>query len=162
VGQGHVTRAQPMEAPQHRHGGADTVTTLYAHQAGDHSVPMSVLQFAARRHQPDPFGVTRREPAHDVDLLQGELHGVQVLRFARHVSRPELRTDDSLLQADQIGLPLRTPTGIARQILVEREVVELGAAAVLAQIPRKVVVPGELGREDLIFFLISKIRIDQL
>jgi len=85
VGQGHVTRAQPMEAPQHRHGSANTVTTLYAHQTGNHPVPMSVLQFAARRHQPDPLGVTRREPAHDIDLLQGELHGVEVLRLAWHV-----------------------------------------------------------------------------
>jgi hypothetical protein len=74
------------------------------------------------------------------------LHGIEILRFAWHVGRPELRTDDSLLQADQIGLPLRTPTGIARQVLVEREVVELRAAAVFTQIPRKVVVPGKLTR----------------
>jgi len=50
VGQGHVTRTQPMEAPQHRHGGADAVTTFYAHQAGDHPVSMGVLQLAARLH----------------------------------------------------------------------------------------------------------------
>lgn len=122
MGQGHVARAQPMEAPQHRHGSANAVTTLYPYQAGDHSVSVRVLQLAARRHQPDPFGVTRRESAHDVDLLEGELHGVEELRLAWHVGRPELRANDPLFQANQIGLPLRTPAGIARQVLVEGKV----------------------------------------
>ncbi|EZA51280.1 hypothetical protein X777_09957 [Ooceraea biroi] len=61
-----------MEAPQHCHGSADTVATLYAHQTSDHPVSMSVFQLAARRHQSDPLGVTRREPAHDINLLQEE------------------------------------------------------------------------------------------
>lgn len=141
MGQGHVTRAQPVEAPQHRHGGADAVATLDPHQAGDHPVPVRVLQLAAGLHQPDALGVARREPAHDVDLLEGELHGVEELRLARHVDRPELRPDDPLLQADQVGLPLRAPAAVARQILVEGEVVQVRAAAVLAQVPGEVVVP---------------------
>lgn len=141
MGQGHVARAQPVEASQHRHRSADTVATLDTHQTGDHPVTMSFLQFAACCHQPDSFGVARGEPAHDVDLLEGELHGVQELRLARHVSRPELRADDSLLQANQIGLPLRTPTSVARQIFIKGEVTQFGAAAVLAQIPGEVVVP---------------------
>jgi len=142
VGQGHVARAQPVEAPQHRHGGADAVATLYSHQTGDHPVPMRVLQLAARRHQPDALGVAQRESAHDVDLLEGELHGVEELGLARHVGRPELRPDDSLLQADQVGLPLRAPAAVARQILVEGEVIQLRAAAMLAQIPGEIVVSG--------------------
>lgn len=141
MGQGHVTRAQPVEAPQHRHGGADAVTTLDADQAGDHAVPVGVFQLAARRHQPDSLGVARGQPAHDVDLLQGELDGVEELRLARHVGRPELRADDALLQANQVGLPLRAPAGVARQVLVKGEVTQLRAAAVLAKIPREVVVP---------------------
>lgn len=132
-----------MKAPQHRHGGADAVATLYPDQAGDHPVPVRVLQLAARRHQPDAFGVARREPAHDVDLLEGELHGVEELRLAWHVGRPKLRPDDPLLQADQVGLPLRAPAAVARQILVEGEVIQLRAAAVLAQVPGKVVVPDK-------------------
>lgn len=140
MGQGHVTRAQPVEAPQHRHGGADAVATLDAHQAGDHAVPVRVFQLAARRHQPDSLGVARGQSAHDVDLLQGELDGVEELRLARHVGRPELRADDALLQANQVGLPLRAPAGVARQVLVEGEVTQLRAAAVLAKIPGEVVV----------------------
>lgn len=111
-----------MEAPQYRHGSADAVTTLYPYQAGDDSVSMCVLQLAARRHQPDPFGVTRRESSHDVDLLEGKLHSVEKLRLAWHIGRPELSANDPLFQADQIGLPLRTPAGVARQILIEGEV----------------------------------------
>lgn len=122
MGQGHVARAQPMEAPQHRHGSADAVTTLYPYQTSDYSVSVRVLQLAARRHQPDPFGVTWRESAHDVDLLQGELHGVEELCLAWHVGRPELCPNDPLFQTNQIGLPLRTPAGIAWQVLVEGEV----------------------------------------
>lgn len=141
MGQGHVARAQPVEAPQHCHRGADAVATLYPYQAGDHPVPVRVLQLAARRHQPNALGVTRREPAHDVDLLKGELHGVEELGLARHVGRPELRPDDPLLQADQVGLPLRAPAVVARQILVEGEVIQLRAAAMLAQVPGEVVVP---------------------
>lgn len=140
VGQGHVARAQPMEAPQHRHRGADAVATLYSHQAGDHPVPMSVFQLAARRHQADSLGVARRESAHHIDLLESELHGVQELCLTRHVGRPELRADDTLLQANQIGLPFRAPAGVARQVLVEGEILQLRAAAVLAKMPGEVVV----------------------
>lgn len=96
MGQGHVACAQPVEAPQHRHGSADTVTTLYPYQAGDHSVSMRFLQLAARRHQLDPLGIARRESAHNVDLLEGELYGVKELRLAWHIGRPELRANDPL------------------------------------------------------------------
>lgn len=34
--------------------------------------------------------VLLREALDEVDLLEGELHGVAVLRVARHVRRPEL------------------------------------------------------------------------
>lgn len=140
MGQGHVTCAQPVETSQHRHGSADAVATLDAHQAGDHPVPVSVLQLVARRHQPDSLGVARGQPAHDVDLLQGELNGVEELRLAGHVGRPELRANDALLQANQVGLPLRAPAGVARQVLVEGEVIQLRVAAVLAEVPGEVVV----------------------
>lgn len=143
MGQGHVARTQPVKAPQHRHGGADAVATLYPDQAGDHPVPVRVLQLAARRHQPDALRVARREPTHDVDLLEGELHGIKELRLAWHIGRPELRPDDPLLQADQVGLPLRAPAAVTRQILIKRKIIQLRAAAVLAQIPGEVVVPDK-------------------
>lgn len=147
VGQCHVARAQPVEAPEHRHGGADAVATLYPHQAGDHPVPVRGLQLSARRHHPDALGVARREPAHNIDLFEGELHGVEELWFARYVGRPELRPDDPLLQADQVGLPLRAPTAVTRQIFVEGEIIQLRAAAVLAQVPGEVVVPDVEDKE---------------
>lgn len=159
MGQGHVARAQPVEAPQHRHGGADAVATLYPHQAGDHPVPVCILQLVARLHQSDALGIPRREPAHDVDLLKGELYGVEELCLARHVGRPELRPNNPLLQANQIGLPLRAPAAVARQILVEGEVIQFRAAAVLAQVPGEVVVPEGCFSRDInivvIFFYFS-------
>lgn len=118
------------------------MATLDPHQATDHPILVRLLQLLAAGHQPDPLRVPRHEPAHHVDLLQGELHRVQKLRLAWHVDGPELPAHDTLPQPHQVRLPLRAPAGVSRQVLVEREVLQLSAPSMLAQVPSEIVVPA--------------------
>lgn len=136
----HVTSAEQMEAPEDRHGSADAVTALDAHETRQDSVPVGFLELLARRHEPHPRRVLRGQPPHHVDLLEGELDRVEKLRLARHVRRPELRAHVSSTEARQVGLPLR-PEGRVLGQVVEWKITEVGVPTVLPKVPREVVVP---------------------
>lgn len=61
------------------------------------------------------------ETLYQVDLFEGELYRVPVLRVARHVRGPELCGHSALFQPRQVGVAPRTccPRGYRPQILVE-------------------------------------------
>lgn len=146
----HVPGAQMMKAPQHGHARPDTVTALDAHQTGYDPVPVCLLEFPARRHQAHLLGVLGRQTTHHVDLLEGELDGVEKLRLAGHVGRPELGADDAAAQTDQVGLPGRAPARVLREVDVEGKVPEARAAALLAQVPGEIVATASGGRVRLV------------
>lgn len=141
VRQGHVSRTKSMKASEHRHGCTDAMATLDPYQAPDHTVLVRFLELLAARHQSYLLRVPRGESTHHVDLLESELNRVEELRLARNVNAPELTADYTLSQSFQIGLPSWSPIGVARQILVEREVLQLCVATMLTEVPCEIVVP---------------------
>lgn len=73
------------------------------------------------------------EPLNEVHLLQSQLDRVEMLRLARHVSRPKLTADHPLTKPDQIRLApgALAPWRDLPQVLLEIEVGQLVVNEVL-------------------------------
>ena len=114
---------------------------------------MPALDADQRRHAPageDPdhviggvgdgevVRVAHREPVHEVDLLQGDVHGLVELQADRHEDRPELGPDAALPHARDVRVHRRIQVMGVPQVLD----VEL-AVRPPAQGPGGVVVPIE-------------------
>ena len=120
MGQRHVADAQLVEHAEIGQGVLDRVAALDADQRGDLALAVDPDD-VGRRGRPSERRRSRHHSPDHVDLLEGDGGAALVDERRRHVGRPELAADHSLLHAGDVRVDvLERAIGIHPGQVVER------------------------------------------
>ena len=141
-----IAGAQLIEHTKNAQTGPNRMATLDANQAGNLARSMGLLDARGRGDQRHVMGIELHEAAYQIDLLQGQLHCIQMLGGARRIGGPELGRDHALFEAAQVrvapgaGRPGRHLSQIAAKVKVLQLILEE-----LAYVPGQIVVAIDQG-----------------
>lgn len=146
VCESQVSGAQLVEHSQDTQTGADGMSALHANETGDLASPVRLLDSRSSRDQRHVMRIELNKSTNQVDLLQRQLHCIQMLGWAGGIGGPELGGDHALLQAAQVCVTpgTRRPGSQFPQIAAKVEVLQL-VLQKLANIPRQIVVSVDEG-----------------